>query len=398
MKNLIKLFIIVIILALFPLFIGGEFVFSIFVFGFILVLAGFLLGNSLYKNIVLLLWNEKKDCENGEALELKIIVSNSSFGCAAWSVFNPNIPEKLIGIMETKNFFIGPLSDHVIKYNFVTKYKGIYEIKDINITFSDALGVFKWTKKFYESEFFIVRPRLKPLVGFSYKARQPFGRYLSKNNAYEDITNVKDIRKYHTGDSFKRIHWKISAHRGELFIREAEATGASDIVVYFDLFKDAYDEKELRYSQEEACAECVLAIINSAFESGTKVKLAYFSNELVYLQLKPEDGINYVAEILAGLEAVSDFSMMDLFKHEKLKTNEKSELIVVTNDISRSLSYEVNVKAILKNLKVITANIKNKNMIKLKNGENGLKVNRFYVKEKYILIGEAKLEKGKDDI
>lgn len=57
---------------------------------------------------------------------------------------------------------------------------------------------------------------------------------LSRNLGLDDPISLRGIRNYIYGDTPSRLHWRLSARRGELVVRELERSAASSLCVYID--------------------------------------------------------------------------------------------------------------------------------------------------------------------
>lgn len=57
---------------------------------------------------------------------------------------------------------------------------------------------------------------------------------LSRQLGLDDPLSLRSAREYVTGDAPGRIHWRLSARRGELVVREPERTAASSLTVFVD--------------------------------------------------------------------------------------------------------------------------------------------------------------------
>ncbi len=395
MKNYLRLLILTGVLILSVIFIGGKFAWGIVLLLFIFFISGLLLGNIFHKGIVLMLWHSRNEFISGENVTFNLVLSNTGVGFAPWVRMDMELPKKLSGKNEKgKLLFVGPISRVNANYSFDTRYKGYYRFENVKIHYSDIFHLFHWTKAFDDSYTFIVKPKLKKLSGFESRVRQPFGKYRSKNAAFEDLSSIKDIRKYQTGDSFKKMHWKISAHRGELFIREPEASGSAELIVVLDLYHDSYGKDDfLRYGEEEACGECVAAIVYKAFREGKNVKMHYYTEKLNTVKLEVEKGMDPVLELLASTEGNSSFPVSEFIKYECGKFGNQSEIFIVTNDISKSFDAETigtkfNNITVLSNRKLYTERTTSMLI------EAGLRMKSFSCSEETVMIGETEIEKG----
>jgi uncharacterized protein (DUF58 family) len=96
---------------------------------------------------------------------------------------------------------------------------------------SDPLGFFQSRAHAGDAEVALVLPRFTSLAG-RVRAREmessvPSPRAGAGNELF-------GVREYHAGDSLRRIHWRSSARRGELVVREYEPPGVQSLAVYMD--------------------------------------------------------------------------------------------------------------------------------------------------------------------
>lgn len=394
MTNILKYLIAIALLGLSVVFIGGKFAWGIFLLVALFLSVGLVMGNRFTRNVVLLAWHDRLDYKSGDKINFKLVLDNTGIGSVPWIRMDMKLPEKLSGYSEAgKAFFLGPLGRATANYELKANFKGIYHFENIKIAYTDMFNLFRWTKEFDERFSFTVKPKIKKLIGLNYRVRQPFGNYISKNVAFEDLSSIKDIRKYQTGDSFKKIHWKISAHKGELFIREPEATGSSELIIMLDLFKGSFSENENeRYQQEEECAECAVAIVRRAFQEGVAVKLQYFTDELYTVKLDVEKGIETIMDILASVEGNSGVPISELVKNEWGKFSDRAEIMIVTNDIGKSFVEELHFKNNLNNITILSREFSGRETIKARLVGNGLRLKSFVTDEKSVLIGDIKFE------
>nr|WP_277606070.1 DUF58 domain-containing protein [Glycomyces sp. L485] len=87
----------------------------------------------------------------------------------------------------------------------------------------------------------IVTPRIEPLSSL----RLPGGAGLSSGESQAQavaITGNDDIavREYRHGDDLRRVHWKASAHRGELMVRREEQPWENSAAVLLDVRRGAH--------------------------------------------------------------------------------------------------------------------------------------------------------------
>ncbi len=116
----------------------------------------------------------------------------------------------------------------------------VYTIDDLRIY--DILGLFYLKRKFKKTLEVMVNPlpitpeRLPNSTGF--KAR-------SFKKSRSASAEIYDIRDYMQGDSIKNIHWKMSAKKDRLIVKEPmeEQLGASKIVLLLSSDREEFDAR-----------------------------------------------------------------------------------------------------------------------------------------------------------
>jgi len=103
-----------------------------------------------------------------------------------------------------------------------------------------------------------VLPRIHN-INVELKARQQLGNIEAENKAFEDYTNISQLRKYNYGDSIKRIHWKVSAKKREFYVKEFQVSAMSEVYILWDLNKNHF-AMDTQGIMDENCAECMLSI------------------------------------------------------------------------------------------------------------------------------------------
>lgn len=65
----------------------------------------------------------------------------------------------------------------------------------------------------------------------------------SKHNKGDDNSEIFEIREYNLGDRINRIHWKVTAKEGELFVKEFSQPLNNNIAILIDSFKSNFSNK-----------------------------------------------------------------------------------------------------------------------------------------------------------
>ena len=109
--------------------------------------------------------------------------------------------------------------------------RGPVEMRDWSLDQGDPLGLFKETRRGKDSEVALVLPRFASLRA------QPLVRELEASVTAPRSghgSEVFGVRPYQPGDPLRRIHWRTTARRGELIVREFEPPGVQNLGIFLD--------------------------------------------------------------------------------------------------------------------------------------------------------------------
>jgi len=176
-------------------------------------------------------------------------------------------------------FNIDPGSDYTHELELLCEYRGKYMVGMSILETGDVFGILSMRfdlrrLPFYRHEQLTIYPKLIKLTAPSTRMRgmtnyQGMGAQLPS----DDGESFYDTRKYHYGDSFKRIHRKISARRRQLFVKRYDMSMAASVIIMVDTCISSFEvEDSLRYS-DIAC-ECAAAIAHLCLRNGNMVALA----------------------------------------------------------------------------------------------------------------------------
>lgn len=121
-----------------------------------------------------------------------------------------------------------------IEYTIDTAVRGRYEIGPLTVRVADPFGMVELRRAFSDVDPLIVTPAVRqlPSVGL---AGEWTGNGESRpralaNAGEEDAT----IRAYRLGDDVRRVHWRATAHHGELMVRREEHPWQSRAAILLD--------------------------------------------------------------------------------------------------------------------------------------------------------------------
>ncbi|HET9169636.1 MAG TPA: DUF58 domain-containing protein [Actinospica sp.] len=129
---------------------------------------------------------------------------------------------------------IEPSGHRRVAYRIRSEHRGRFEIGPLTLRSADPLGLFELSRSFSAQHTLTVVPKVQALTAGTFGALWS-GRG-EGHAAYAAAAGEEDIgvREYRHGDDLRRIHWRATAHHGELMVRREERTWHSQCTVLLD--------------------------------------------------------------------------------------------------------------------------------------------------------------------
>src|SRR4051794_518622 len=118
---------------------------------------------------------------------------------------------------------LGPHEDARAAYRFPTDRRGRYEVGPLRATLTDAFGLVGTTRRVLASEEVIVYPRVHDIVA----PPEIGGLDLDRDHPHvrarvEPTGEFMTLRDYAPGDDLRHVHWRSTARRRHLMMRQNE--------------------------------------------------------------------------------------------------------------------------------------------------------------------------------
>ncbi|HWQ29358.1 MAG TPA: DUF58 domain-containing protein [Negativicutes bacterium] len=340
-----KALVLLAIIAVLAVFAGGIFPYSLFSICLVLILLSYFSGKLIRENLVNLTWETSYKAVSGEVIDLKTDLYNAGLVPIPYLKVSAGLPQKLVGKDQSPKIF-SIMPERVVKVSreFVCRHKGIYKVSVIETEFEDVLGIFKWKKVFDGNRYLCVHPRVHTLKHLDIPLKQQFGTTAVRQNAYEDYASTKDLRKYVLGDSFKKIHWKVSAHRGDFFVRNVEINASASLNIFLDLYDYGF-KGEIAYDIEEKGAECAASIMKYALSRSMSVSFTAKGEEKLSFSAKKAGQFNNFLDMLSKSSAVGDMPLEDLLTKEVRKLTWDATVVVITPCLEKAIPALISLKS-----------------------------------------------------
>jgi uncharacterized protein (DUF58 family) len=135
---------------------------------------------------------------------------------------------------------MGPRWKRSVGYLVRSDVRGRFVIGPMKVRLSDPFGMVELDRTFQSTSSLVVTPRVVPLPvvplsGAWTGSGDNRPRAFASGSA-EDVT----VREYRRGDDLRRVHWRSSAHSGELMVRREEQPWQSRATLFLDNRKIAH--------------------------------------------------------------------------------------------------------------------------------------------------------------
>ncbi len=129
---------------------------------------------------------------------------------------------------------MGPRWRRQAEYQVRSEVRGKFTIGPMKVRLSDPFGMVELDRNFQTTSSLVVTPRVHelpvvPLSGAWTGSGDNRPRSFASGSA-EDVT----VREYRRGDDLRRVHWRSSAHAGDLMVRREEQPWQSRATLFLD--------------------------------------------------------------------------------------------------------------------------------------------------------------------
>ncbi|HHW56179.1 MAG TPA: DUF58 domain-containing protein [Clostridia bacterium] len=283
MRNKYLLLSLVITSFIFALFTGGKILYLLFYELSFFVLLNYLYINHIKKSIDVYINSNKEEITIGERINYDInLINNSFLPVFSLKIIDHSLFQNIK--FRSEEWHLMPFKNKRVKKNFVISKRGIYYIGPFEIEIKDPFGIFKAVKKYNNRLKFMVFPKIHNIT-IELQAKQQLGNIEAKNKAFEDYANILQLRKYTHGDSIKKVHWKVSAKKRELYVKEFQVSAMSEAYLLWDLDKNHFRE-DSQGILDENCAECMVSIAKYCLSNNIPVSLIDYNTGKIQVKGK----------------------------------------------------------------------------------------------------------------
>jgi uncharacterized protein (DUF58 family) len=217
-----------------------------------------------------------------------------------------------------------------IEHEIVLRHHGYYKLGKIHVALRDPINIFKRDVVFDKEIDLTIYPKIHEIERFSLPYREFFGRKDVKLKAYEDFTNIKSSREYVPGDSYKKIHWKLTAKKDALYVKEYNLSASGKVNIYLDAYQENYSENII-FDQDEKLVEIAGTLIKYYLKNKFEVSLIYLDqNKKRSIDGRSLKQFHRFLQALTGFTPNAGINMSRFLKNDTGKLTHGSTIVIIT--------------------------------------------------------------------
>ncbi len=120
--------------------------------------------------------------------------------------------------------------------------RGEFQLGPLTLVSGDPFGLFTLPRRLQPVTKVTVYPAVVPINHVELPGALLYGGEAQRRRSQYTTSNASGVREYVNGDSFNRIHWKTTARRDRLMVKEFEIDPIADIWLFLDLSPDSLVE------------------------------------------------------------------------------------------------------------------------------------------------------------
>ncbi len=296
----------------------------------------------------------------GDTLSEAFTLQNHSIWPVLWAEFIDH--STLLGYAAGRVVGCGGMANYRWVSTVECRRRGVYRLGPHELILGDPLGLFRLTMQDDHAELVVIYPQVVhlPVVALPYGDTSGTAR---RRRPLSGPLPSASVRDYRSTDSLRYVHWRSTAHRGALMIKELEIEPSGGVWIVLDLNRAAHQQvgeiDTLEFSVVVAAslaAELIsgperrtvglltvsdhnplLYALNPSPESAAPVQALSPQTELEQaVVVSPQSGPAQLWRILAALAPVTatDLPLAELLRTSRRAFGRRGTVVIITPQIT----------------------------------------------------------------
>ncbi|MDQ1519835.1 MAG: hypothetical protein QOI55_908 [Actinomycetota bacterium] len=193
-----------------------------------------------------------------------------------------------------------PLDTARAAYRVPTERRGRFLIGPLRCTLTDPFGLARRSARVLGTDEVIIHPRVHDVLALPEAGGEDLDRDTPRLRGQPDTgQEFLTLREYAPGDDLRRVHWRSTARRGTLMVRQEESRRRAPVLVVLDVRPNAHDRASF-----EIAVEAAASIVHALDREGRPVELVTSLGKVL-----GSPGRRHMASVLDELAVVEPHGM-----------------------------------------------------------------------------------------
>ena len=228
--------------------------------------------------------------------------------------------------------------DRTYVLQFHVNRRGVYDLGECILTVTDPLRLFRISRRLIADEKLTVFPTVLPLEKLRISLTSPLDGQRVKFAPNYDVSQLAGVRPYES-DPMNRIHWKMSAHKGELMVKEFAPSASKTIVILLNLTLRREPSFTLE-TFEDYMTMVGASVLQYSYDHKLPFGLTVLGEETLSSNSFSKDATHLFAcyRLLAHARARMDREpsstvFLDYLRRERLRIPARSQLFLIQHEL-----------------------------------------------------------------
>lgn len=317
---------------------------AISMFGYLFILlpiGSFLYTLFIYSKLTYTQALDKEFITKGDQVKFLFSVHNES----RW--FYPDVEVLFYGTdniltqhFASKRMSVNGHDKKVYTYEIDCKYRGYYEIGVSQILIRDFLGLFCFSYKVVDPKVITVYPQIIRIKTFPLVECEGQISDLERERAVGGGSLLSNIRPYSHGDSMRQIHWKLTAKKQELIVKDNKSVSSPSTYLFLDLSLNRYDI-ETNAMIEDKLIECAIAVLYYCLQNSMSIQFIYQNEKMTRHSAKERTAFNTLYKEMLQIKFEGTTTLEQVLALNRIQYREKSNYILLTSKLTYELYHQI---------------------------------------------------------
>jgi len=219
--------------------------------------------------------------------------------------------------------------------DFTVKYRGVYQLGLGSLEVTDFLGLFRLRRKLSAKFEIVAYPKITSLEHMQLAVHLLSKAPANLSVAQEDYADYTDVRPYEPSDPIKKVHWKLTAKRGEWIVKNYQSSVLNSMAILLDANKSPLPY-ENSIKLEDAMMEHAVAVLRYCLRQQMPVDLLFGRN--IRETGRHIGDFDAVYNVMANLAFTNDdFSVNDALSGYLNETSRNVNVVILTSTLDMAL-------------------------------------------------------------